>query len=544
MKKIILLGLSVLMLASCTDLLETEPGGSTVTQDQIDEMSKTAPENLVAASVNAIYASFKAMTPVTGEDHNDFGYPSIMMISDCNGMDEISAMTGYNWNRQDLLFSDRLYTSSESEIVWNTLYQMIFAVNNVMGKLDPESTDPTIKFYSGNAKAARAFAYFNLAQLYQFTYVDNKTQPCVPIITEENMADALENGCKRATVQEVYDLILSDLDDAIEEIGYAQDNNFERADRRYIDLAVAYGLRARVNLTMQNWSGAAEDAQAAIDNTDAYPSSLELASRPAFWSIKECDWMWGVLVDETDEIVASQIVNYASHMGSFNFGYCWYSGGRQINQLLYDYIPDSDVRKGWWTDEDCLSKNLTDMENYLMSDPDEGFGYPPYTQVKFAPYKEELFTDLNANDIPLMRVEEMYYILAEAKAMAGNIPDALTDLNDFVSTYRDSLYECTLATAQDIQDEIWYQRRVEFWGEGLSWFDIMRLKKGVDRRDAGFPAASTVFNIAPDDPILLWRLPQSEIEANKLISALDNNPSAPAPKPVSGEEGGDEEGDE
>ena len=31
------------------------------------------------------------------------------------------------------------------------------------------------------------------------------------------------------------------------------------------------------------------------------------------------------------------------------------------------------------------------------------------------------------------------------------------------------------------QNEIWWQRRIEFWGEGLATFDIKRLNKGIIR---------------------------------------------------------------
>jgi hypothetical protein len=67
----------------------------------------------------------------------------------------------------------------------------------------------------------------------------------------------------------------------------------------------------------------------------------------------------------------------------------------------------------------------------------------------------------------------------------------------------------------------------------LNWFDVMRLNKPVDRRGGGFPDATMVFNIPAGDPLLLWRLPEKEILANKALSEDDNNPPAPAPKPVS-----------
>jgi hypothetical protein len=41
-----------------------------------------------------------------------------------------------------------------------------------------------------------------------------------------------------------------------------------------------------------------------------------------------------------------------------------------------------------------------------------------------------------------------------------------------------------------------------------------------------------VFNIPAGSDILLWRIPEAEIQANPSITEADNNPSAPVPSPV------------
>ena len=159
----------------------------------------------------------------------------------------------------------------------------------------------------------------------------------------------------------------------------------------------------------------------------------------------------------------------------------------------------------------------------------DSYGYNPYTQVKFAPYNNVMENSTNANDIPLMRVEEMYLIKAEAEAMSGG---GNATLVDFVSTYRDAGYSFASTNGTDIQNEVYRQRRIELWGEGLNWYDVMRLNKPVDRRGGGFPNATMVFNISAGDPLLLWRIPQKEIIANPALSEEDNNPTAPTPTPV------------
>ena len=129
-----------------------------------------------------------------------------------------------------------------------------------------------------------------------------------------------------------------------------------------------------------------------------------------------------------------------------------------------------------------------------------------------------------------MRVEEMYLILAEAQAMAGDAATGAATLQSFVSTYRDPAYTVKAgATKEEVQNAVYNQRRIELWGEGMSYFDLMRLQKGVDRRGAGFQSAY-VYNIAPDDPILILLLPLGEVEANPNLG--DNNPESSTPMPV------------
>lgn len=513
-----------LLMVGCADM-DTMPEGELVSPEQKADIVDALPER-AAAGVTGIFAQMSAYEPITGSRHNDFGYPSIMLFTDQNGMDVVSQDNGYNWVGNSLDYSDRSYTSYESDIVWNTLYGMVFSANNVIASLDANTTEPTIQGYLGEALADRAFNYWVLAQLYQFNYASHQSAPCVPLVTEANAATVAVDGASRATVKEVYDQIMSDINTAITLLTAADEGGWTRDDKRYIDLGVAYGIRARVNLTMGNWAAAAADAQAAIEASGATPYGLNEANKPAFSKLTDHAWMWGIYIDEQDDVVQSGIVNWPSHMGSFNYGYCWYSGGRQINKALYDTISDTDIRKGWFTNGEGISANLTPAQQYVISDYVE---YAPYTQVKFAPYNDELYTSVNANDIPLMRVEEMYLIKAEGEAMSGG--NGAATLQEFVQAYRDPEYTCDL-TGTALQDEIWRQRRIELWGEGLAWFDIMRLNKDVDRRGGLFPDETMVYYIPAGSDILLWRIPEAEIQANPALAETDNNPAASVPQPV------------
>ena len=528
-KNLLYIALASLAFTACEDF-DLRPEGTLTTPDQKEETLKNNPER-AEAGVNAVFSGMSQYAPnydVLGSvRHNDFGYASIMMFLDACSEDVITSDNGYNWASSSLDYSDRVYSSDESKIIWNTLYGTILSANTVLSAIDENTEDPQLQYYMAQAKTTRAFAYLNLVQLYQFNYVGHENSPAVPLITDKNKDDAAANGCPRATVQEVYDQINDDLTKAI---ACLENCGISRPDKRYVSTAVAYGLRARMNLAMHKYAEAAADADAAIASaSDCAPASFNEINHPAFWDFSEKDWMWGIRVEETDDIVSSGIINWISHNGTFNYGYCGYSGGRQVSKKLYSQIPESDARKAWFSNAEGQNPYLTDAYNEYLTKNE----FYPYTSCKFAPYggyaDGNIGADTNANDIVLMRIEEMYLIKAEGLARSGG--DGCSVLNAFVSQYRDPQYSFQ-ATGDRLITEILKQRRIELWGEGLIWFDIMRLNQGVDRRGCGFHEATVIFNIEPESPILLYRLPQTEIQANSAISESDNNPAASLPTPV------------
>ena len=122
----------------------------------------------------------------------------------------------------------------------------------------------------------------------------------------------------------------------------------------------------------------------------------------------------------------------------------------------------------------------------------------------------------------------MYLIKAEAEAMGGDLAKAKTTLESFVQTYRDPQFKSKAASAEQFQDEVWLQRRMELWGEGFGLFDILRLKKPVDRKNSNYEAIIQYY-IEPESQILIYRIPQCEMNTNAGISEEQNNPAAPQP---------------
>lgn len=543
---IILVFVSILF--GCEDNLNVNPDGETLTEEQLKEVIANDASKL-QSEVNGLYSIMKAFPAASGNENaqEDFGIPSIAYKLEHNGQDLVGDITGYNWFSGEQDLTSRNFTLRSPRVVWNQFYKQIRTANSIIGKIDRQTDDPVAKSYLGQALAIRAYDYFNLVQLFQFTYIGNQDKPAVPIVTESTPEDELANN-PRKSVEEVYQLIVSDIDEAINLL--SGENIPGRPDKSAVNLAVAYGIRARINLVMQKWNEAVSDASKALELSGESPMSMEAVSVPTFEDVTESGIMWGCIITTEDAATSSGICNYTSMCTNLCFGYggyttivgCW----KKINKLLYEQIPETDVRKGWFLDENYEASALSGYEESGHADetflswmgepydPAMGpfwavMGMEPYTSVKFAPTNKQLDYPENSNDFPLMRASEMELIIAEGKAMGGDVGGGKAFLESYVQTYRNQSYVCNAASPQELQDEIWLQRRIEFWGEGISWFDLMRLEKPAIRyieNDGGIETnygALAIFNIPVDAPYRLWPIPQQEIQANDGISDADNN---------------------
>lgn len=535
-----LLGSAMLLTTSCSDL-DTNPSGSTMSDGQLNEVLAQDPSKL-KSEVSGMYANmieYGAIAQWYGDvRHYDFGYASTMMMMDASGQDEPSQVSGYNWYNKPLRFVDRTANSETTYFIWNQCYKNIKVANDVLKSVDLENLSDVAKSYVGQAYAMRAFEYFTLIQIYQFSYKGHEDAAGVPIVTEKT-AEAEANNNPRAAVKDVYKQIMDDLNTAID---YLTDS---RSAKSEINRQVAYGLRARVNLVMQNWSDAAADAKKAAEGYT--PLSKDAAAAPGFNDVSASNWIWGNIVDESNDIVQSGILNFPSMMCSFTGnGYSPTYACRMINSKLWKEIPSTDVRKGWWIDENLNSPIVNPKYVVHQEDEDEDGNVvkylavynqtgdevaditEPYTNVKFGAYKNQYGNELNACDIPLMRVEEMILIQAEATAMGGNVEEGKRILENFVRTYRDPSYTCNATTAEGVQDAVWFQRRVELWGEGFSFTDLLRLKKPLDRTGANYEV-SVRFKLPAESPIFLYLIPEDEENHNEALVG-NNNPVVAVPK--------------
>ena len=509
----------LMTLASCDDVNKMDPASGNLTYAQVQEAKELVPAR-AEASFSAMFTMMGLPNGVFNRASpraDDFGFIMSALSSDAEGPDYIYDDSGYNWFSVCGEYSSRNANYANPYIRYATPYNQIKIANDLI-RDNAELANAQQKSMVAQAHAARAFSYLALVQYFQYNYQIAKDKPAVPIVTEET-EDFTNNP--RATVGAVYELIMSDLNYAIENL------TADRSNKSLININVAYGLRARANLIMGNWTQAVADAEKAMEGYT--PASIEEVSTPSFVSIDEHNWIWGVEITQ-NMILVSGYPTCSSWLSSFSANSYTAGAGcyAMINSMLYNKIPETDVRKGWWVDENLHSPllstiswdNVTGDEISTYEIDDVKMAFNPYTNVKFG-MKDGIGSENNINDYPLMRVEEMILIKAEGLAKSGSEEQARQVLEDFVKTYRDPAYDSN-AGGRTLADEIWYQRRVELWGEGFAMSDIMRLQKPVVRfHDAtcNQPAAFR-FNISADDPWLLLRFCDSETNTNL---AIENN---------------------
>jgi len=446
--------------ASCTKLNEIVPQSGTMLKSQLQATNAAVPSRS-AASFNGLF------NPLGMPNYYDYGTPDdfgVLMMLFCNDLESADATASdnnYNWFSACGEYSSRNANYRNPVIRYRAPYSIIASVNDFLAGFGEDVEDPEVLAMMGQAEALRAYAYMLLASDFQFNYTDHKDDLCVPICSKET-PDPTHNP--RATVAQIYEIIMKDLDDAIEKL-----EGFERSNKKYIDQQVAYGLRARANLNMGNYAAAAADAEAAAEGYT--PATIEEVSKPAFQDIEEHNWLWGF--DMTaDAAKTSLYATTSSWLRSFSAkAYAAGTGTYTcINKILYDKISSLDVRKGWWVDENLYSPLLNSLtwdaggagkvsgQDIADFEYSEKYAFVPYTNVKFG--CTPIGTTENAEDMPLMRVEEMILIQAEGYLKSGNEAKAKQILEDFVKTYRDPEYNAAFG-ARNLADEIWSQRSIE-----------------------------------------------------------------------------------
>ena len=541
--------LASLSLATTSCIDETEPT-SGATQNQIDQSKNTVSGMLMALP--------KRLNVMEGDtyQHYAFGYGAMMHVRDIETGDMPIAFSDYDqfmgWERN--LGQGDAYMMPQ--YLWNYYYQSVLTCN----KLLASATDVTgsdsllVKGARGAAYAFRAMYYLDMARCYEYLPADVTEAEAkangvegltVPIVTDTTTQQDTKNN-PRATHKQMFAFIKNDLDSALTYVPYlAKASESLGANRTLPHEAAVYGLYARLYM----WDGANPDGsdKAAADGSDpaavaagktsyrmAYDyanTAIKAASSDAPMLYSDClevnstsgeitgytktcfntlsKFLWGAQQTDQDATVTSGIVNWTSWMSpQCSFGYAGAGPVPMMDNNLF-----KEMYAGNWM------QVFFDSDNKLT--PNVGYKFQPnegnYTNYKVA----------CASAYPLMRIEEMYFIQAEALAHYGSAKNAKTLFEGFMNNYRSDFskdkYKISGSDKEDVIKAIVNQKRIEFWGEGISFFDIKRLNWSVTRGYSGTNfKATTRFNTKGRPAWMNWCIVRTEQNNNAAIVGKNN----------------------
>lgn len=509
---------ATLGLTSCID--ETFPQESAATAGQIGESTSALEGSLngVPQQMTEAFLAYGARV-----NDNDIAYPGLMVAQSemLGDLFPVSNQIGYDWfvtyNTPRVSWGP---SSDNSYVPWFTLYKFIKSANDIIATADINSENPTIRAYAGMAYACRAFDYLMLTQFYEpvenkYTDVSAVKGLTVPIVTEATTPDDAKNN-PRVTHEEMIAFIQGDLDKAIEGL-----KDYSQTNHQLPSLAVAYGIKAKAYMWDQDFANAAKYARMAIDESGATPMTEDEWTNPTTGFNTACDsWMWYITYSPENMTNLSNFIGMISNEADWSYGPLALIS---INRSLYDKIGSTDFRKHVFLDPDkydYYNYQTCRDRDYITEE------LPAYASLKFrckgGDYQN--FKVGGAADVPVMRVEEMYFIEAIAKAEAESVDAGKTLLNTFMQTYRDPKFSAKSTDKRDFVLEALDQMRIEFWGEGNAFPLAKLFKVGAMQWYEGSNVTSDYLKVNCEGIKPNWNImiPQSEIQTNAALDGKNN----------------------
>lgn len=538
----------------------------TVTQEQVNKADKTALTSAIPAYLNKYN---------TDDYAYDIGFGGFNIFRDSSTADMtiFSPSYDYYWYVGDCTYLDADYSFSFT--IFRRYYALVQKTNLVFEAVNPEVNSED-EVAAVQACSYRALAYLEMGQWFEYKHtgiaaLDGKAESdgiyglTVPIVTEKTTELESRNN-PRAPFYKLYRFILTDLNNGEK---YAAGKT-EPSLKTEAGQGVIYGLKARLWLLLGS-------------RFDKYPADLETAlshendadipyDKLGISSAQDCfrlaaeyarkainrgytpltetqwfdpktgfntvnnSWMLANVINSDNGLAKSQTwgcwPSYMSAEPTYGIGTPEYKGYRCIDSRLFAQIPSSDWRKTTWIDPNDVGSESAYNTKYARGtnlNYDTWKDYGAYCNFKFHPGSGDINTSTvgNAVSIPMMRVEEMYLIEAEAAGRSSGEGTGRALLEQFVNTYRykDGSYKSKGAGLEGFIDDVFLQKRIELWGEGQIMWDYRRLEKAVVR---GYPGTnwpesyrfnSNVNAVAPWSTLVI---PQRECTYN---TGIINNPN-------------------
>ena len=465
MKKIFVLLLSASLLTGCNDFIDLNP----VSQQSADNFYRDKAE--MEQALNAAYSALQSTS-----QHGGIGFQSFMEVSSDNTWNTNTTQNGGAYAAFDNFVVDPTNTLVES--TWVSCYDGIQKANIVLTRIASINsiTEENKKQIIGEASFLRALTYFNMVRLWGG----------VPLITEEvtDVNQAFKHT--RDTEENVYNLIISDLKQAIENLP----KSYEGDDIGRATKGAAQTLLAKVYMTRKDWNSALELLNSVI-SSGTYELLPNFADVFSTENKNNKESIFEVQFDKTIE------------------GEGYYGGdplqiGSDVNNL-----PSKNLIR-------LFEENPDDRKDATIKD----MGVQGVRMYKWHDTKGE-----NGGlgfDIIVLRYADVLLMASETmNELEYGKPDALKYLNMVRERSHAKPY-----TYSDLPDKerffkaIDKERRLELAFENQRWFDLVRTGQALDVLNKN--DGSSMLKVNMDKHQLLFPIPQSEIDASG--NELKQNP--------------------
>ncbi len=457
MKKLLipLILFTVIFFGSCKKFIELAPKGQLVPQKII----------------NYRYLLNNSQTLTSTNGLNEFGTDDV----DFNTSNLIARLNTYlpfyTWDAV-------LFQQSGTDQDWTNLYKIINNANVVINGV-PNATDGSDNDKNeliGEAMVHRAHAYWVLVNQYAKQYDVNtaSTDLGIPLLTTPD----IQINITRSTIQQAYDLMISDLNTAITYLPAQQANNV------YPSKAVAYGLLARVYLFMGNYS------QALLNANSALSIKSDLLDLNAF--VNKQTTLPAQIANP--EIMLLKQSNVSFSNPTF-----------RLSDELVNLLGSTDLRYSLYTDDGTTSTKFSAKFT--------GRGY--------------VRTTINGENFNSgLTVPEVLLTKAECQARTNDYAGAILTVNSLrMKRFLPINYTpLTASSAADALKKILDERRRELFMNGLRWFDLKRLNTDpVFAKTLTHGSGTTVFTLAPNSNNYLFPIAPSIIQLSPGIIQNQRN---------------------
>lgn len=449
MKKILLLSCVSLFFLGCGNFLDINPESEVVN----DDMFSTA-----EGVEDALYGVYMSMVK---EDM--YGGDMSVLIPELLGQNFITD-DGY----LTYVSSLNLAAPSARYIVkdmWIASYLIISYLNNIIDNLENKSVKD-FKYYNlyrGEALGLRAAIHFDLLRLFAFhikSTDENAKTEAIPYVTKYTF-----KVTPFSSVEEVYAKIIADLEEAekclsedetlMPDVRKGKETGFTGARELHFNLYAAQAMLARVYWMKGDLSNAKRYADKVIRSGKFRFESIENLATFMKRRVSLSETIWG--------LYTTKISSYLYDRHVVKMTLTLPSGWNSIYDDSQGPLPGVDKRRSaWFTTLD----NNGQAKNICTKIMDEKNDISAYTSGAYLGYS-------------MIRIPEMYYIMAEALLEEGDSKGARVYLDSVVAV-RGMIKFADREVGREITlDDIMNERRKELFGEGQWWFCLKRLNRDV-----------------------------------------------------------------